>query len=130
MPKEKDYFGINYNVEVPYAYCGKYKWNIKPPTRTTIHTMQESTEVYNKKLEKIKQGDANDPVHLQIYEDASKAVLEATLEDFDYEKYADDPDVGVVLLGHLTGDVRIFLLNGGKHGNQRLQTSSNTPSGT
>ena len=129
MAKEKEHLGVNYDGEVPFAYCGKHKWEIIPPTSANLVKMQEETQKYEKMIDKLGDATSNSPAHIKAYESATKAVLEMILKNFKYTKYANDPECGPILLGYLTAEVRVFLLNGGKHGARRLQMLSDTVSG-
>ena len=128
----KEYLGVNWEVETPFAFCGKRHWNLIPGVlvKKTVDRLNKSAQEYFEALKKQQLGKIADPERYAIYEKATKEILELTLEKFNYAKAANDVECGPALLGELAGEVRDFILNGGKHGMRRLQTKLNTMKGT
>ena len=118
-----DAVGINWKVAEPYAYIGKQKWQLKEGglsqsrVESLLKLASETTE-YNKQPH----------TELEIYKfknQQAKKVLDSTLVKFSWIKSAEDPEIGPALLFELAGEIKDFLIHGGKLGRQRLQTRLN-----
>jgi len=121
---EKDGIGINYEVPVPYAYCGDHKWQLKRTanTKSVLDKILEAVDEYDIAFAKFTKGNMRERQRLQVYEKATKEILEAALDKFVYKKEADNPEVGPGALGRLAGEVKDFLAAGGALGVRHAQT--------
>ena len=95
-------------------------------TKNTVDKVNKTASEYGKTLKKYEIGKIDDTERYAVYEKATREILEATLQKFNYMKEANNPDVGPALLGDLAGEVRDFILAGGKHGMRLLQTRLDT----
>lgn len=112
----------------PVAYCGGTKWRINPRAhlKKVTDVIREAVAEYEHTLHNVQDGKALESERLEIYEKASRTILEIALVDFDYEKEANNPDAGPALLGMLALDVKDFLLVlGGKEGVRLSRTRLN-----
>ena len=121
--EEDESVGINWKTVIPYAYIGKKKWQLKEGglsqsrVEALLKLATETTE-YNKAPH----------TELEIYKfknQQAKKVLDSTLVKFSWLKSAEDPEIGPALLFELAGEIKDFLIHGGKLGRQRLQTRLN-----
>ena len=121
--EEENNVGINWKVVSPYAYVGKKKWQLKEgglaqsKVEALLKLATETTE-YNKQPH----------TELEIYQfknRQAKKVLDSTLMKFSWIKSAEDAEIGPALLFELAGEIKDFLIHGGKLGRQRLQTRLN-----
>ena len=118
--QQEDSVGINWKIATPYAYIGKKKWDLKEGglSQSKIEALlkiSEETTEYNKAPH----------TELEIYRfknKQAKKVLDSALTKFSWIKSAEDPEIGPALLFELAGEVKDFLIHGGRLGRQRLQT--------
>ena len=107
------------------AFCGVHKWKINPKghTRTVRNKLMGIVDNYTEQLTVRKERNngstlAGSSADIKIYEDATRDMLSLALVGFtneEYDKLADDEDVGPALLGHLAVELKVFLVdNGGK----------------
>ena len=115
-----------------YAICGNRKWKIKPNanTKTVTDAVMDAVEEYDIALEKAKKGKITERARLKIYDSSAQKILDATLEDFEYLKEAETPDVGPGLLGKLAGEVKDFTVAGGALGRQHARMQLDIMNGT
>ena len=135
--------GVEWRADRPYAYCNSLKWGIRPlaHTKQTTDIVRKAVASYEESMRAVLSGKMMESERLVIYEDASKTILEATLESFDeppkgetrtpfsYDDVANDPEAGPGLLGKLAIEIKDFLFAGGAGGMRLLQTQSDTMSG-
>ena len=123
------YFGILPDELVAYVDHKKIKWGIheRAATKSIRDEIMTVTDAYEQKMLKLeKKRGANKLEKSRLYEETNKHILELALNDFDYDKWADDPKAGPVILGHLTRELSLFLVeHGGKTGTSYLQTLQN-----
>ena len=110
------------------AYIGSLKWKLRPDGHTKkivdqIKLIQKTYEISFTELE-------DDPKALtyqkeDVYEVATKAILNLALIGFDYEDAANHIDAGPGALGILSNELRAFLVDlGGREGQKHLQMLS------
>ena len=95
-------------------------------TKDTVDKINKTASEYGKTLKKFEVGKIDDVDRYTVYEKATREILELTLQKFNYVKEANNPDCGPALLGSLAGEIRDFILAGGKHGMRLLQTRLNS----
>ena len=109
------YFGVLPDQLIAFIDHRKVKWTIKPDSSTkavrdeimvTMDEYETAFKVLEKKLGTRKQ-------RSQMYEDATKKVLQLVLEDFVYDTWVNDPRGGPVMLGHLAEELVVFLVDSG-----------------
>lgn len=122
-PPPEPHVGVNWTGEKPYAFCGKLQWDVRPLAHTKQNTdiVHKAITQYEESLHGVMSGKVRESERIRIYEDASKTILEACLEGFEYEKAANDPEAGPGLLGRLAVEVKDFLFAGGAAGMRLLQ---------
>ena len=124
----KDELGVNWETESVYAYVGKQKWLLKKDglTLKTVDAILAASSEFENLLKK----NPSEQQRILAYRKASRKILELALEKFNWTKSANDPNIGPGLLGELAGEVKDFLLQGGRVGRQRLQTRLGMLKGT
>ena len=114
---------IGIHWETLKAYAHKRTFDINPSGH--IKTSKDAIRaIQNKYLEEMKTAIKSHDQMAQndIYEKASEEILAIALVNFDYNKEADDPDLGPTVLGQLATEVATFLVvQGGKAGFQHWQ---------
>lgn len=111
------------------AYAGSLTWKIKPDghtkkVRDVIIAHQSAFEIESKTMEDNPDQFTTGQKE-EVYEKATKAILETALIGFNYEEAANHVDAGPGVLGILANEVRTFLVDmGGRVGSQHLQTLS------
>lgn len=95
-------------------------------TKNTVDKINKTASTYAKTLKQFEIGKIDDTERFNTYTKATREILELTLTKFNYLKEANNPEIGPALLGDLAGEVRDFILAGGKHGMRRLQTRLDT----
>ena len=116
--------GIDYSGVKPFAFCGLAKWDINELAhlKERLDIIMAAVNEYGLHIEKVGKGTAtSDYERQQIYEKATKTILEAGLVDFEYEKEANNPEAGPGLLGMLAGELKDFLRDGAQHGKRHVE---------
>lgn len=126
MPKQlSKVLGVNYHTDKPaFAYIRDMEWKIKPlaHTKKVLDIVINAIDEYETSMRQLVAGDILEAQRLRIYESATKTILDATLEKFNYTRAANDPRAGPGLLGKLAMEVKDFLANGAKDGMLQLET--------
>ena len=110
------------------AYVGTQTWKIRPDGHTKfivdqLRAIQKTFEISARALEDNPQAMTYEKE--EVYETATKAMLELALEGFSYESAANHVDVGVGALGLLSNEVRSFLVDlGGRDVSKHWQMLS------
>lgn len=121
-PKPKKEIGVDYmSSPEAHAYVGGKRWPLKKValTKRVVDNVLKAVAEYDKV---IGSPDHTDIEKFNLYSEASRKILEATLDDFEYDAEANNPDVGPALLGLLGTEVKDFLLLGGALGARHVQT--------
>ena len=119
---------IGLDTDLLEAYIGSLKWKIRPDGHTKkivdqVKLIQKTYEIAFQALE-------DDPKALtyqkeEVYEVATKAILNLALIGFNYEEAANHIDAGPGALGILSNEIRAFLVDlGGREGQKHLQMLS------
>lgn len=114
---------IRIDWETLQAWAFDYNFKINPSghTKENKDKIRAIQNEYKKQMlktvkefDELKQND--------IYEEASEKILQIGLVDFDYETFANNPDIGPTVLGQLATELAHFLVvQGGKAGFKHWQ---------
>ena len=119
---------IGIDTDLLEAYIGSLKWKIRPDGHTKkiidqIKLIQKTYEINFTALDK--NPDALTYQKEEVYEVATKAILELALIGFNYNEAANHIDAGPGALGILSNEIRAFLVDlGGREGQKHLQMLS------
>ncbi len=120
------YLGIDTDRLLAYVDHKRIKWRIRPDghVRSVRNQIIEASDKFKKQSEAYeKRPDATLKEKEDIYELATKTVLELALVDFSYDEWADKAEAGPGVLGLLANEIVSFLVErGGREGDRRLQT--------
>ena len=132
-PKPKKEIGVDYmSSPTAYAYVGDKRWPIKRTalTKSVMDAVTKAVAGYEEAIRKLAaDADPSDIKRLAVYDAAGRAILEAALDGFDYDREAEDPDVGPSQLGLLGTEVKDFLIVGGARGARHVQQRLATMNG-
>ena len=127
--QRKSPVGVDWeSADTPTAWCGALTWNLKPGlhVRRHIDDLRRLDAEYDRAARELAKSAGGD-YEIQKKLDAHTAdILGKTLENFDYEKAADDVEAGPALLTQLSAEVRGFLYIGGTRGMRLLKTRLDT----
>ena len=110
--------GIKPDTLEAYAHQHSFKINPKGHVKSNKEAIRKIQKKYKKNMESA---EAQNDLMLQndLYELASKEILEIGLLNFSYDNWAENEDVGPTVLGQLATELAYFLMvQGGKAGYQ------------
>ncbi len=118
--------GIDTDRLIAFVAHKQVKWKIRPDghVRSVRNQILEASDKFKKQMDAAEKN-PNMPQlkREQIYETATKTILELTLVKFDYEEWAEKPEAGPGALGMLANEIVTFLVErGGRDADRRLQT--------
>ena len=118
-------FGIATDELIAFAARREIKWRMREDghTKAVRDQLIKISDDYKFTMKKFDEVNRSRAEKEAIYEKCTKKILELSLVDFDYEKYANDARVGPQVLGILANHILHFFVEiGGRDVSKHLQT--------